>query len=250
MPKKKTIMGTVVMGMALLLMGLNSGTLLDDFARFDKAFIPPLSLTNQEKVEPSRKAMGILNEEWGAFKSKYYDANPEDARWKESFDRIGAQIDKADRIVADGKDLIQAHEALEEIRVITMDLRKRNDMNYFIDPLTEFHVSMEELSHFGADNTPDLVRDKDLEHLKGVAQQAADLWQAIQQADFNADTFGFSEEKTAKMQELMKAEADALNNLMPALQRGDKAAAIQAAKGVKAPYARLYTMFGDFERVK
>lgn len=81
---------------------------------------------------PSKKAMKILKQNWKTFRARYYDSNPQDPLWKNDFDKIDNQIMEADNIVKGGKDLMQAHEALEEIRIITKDLRTRNKIVYYI----------------------------------------------------------------------------------------------------------------------
>ncbi|MBW1945898.1 MAG: hypothetical protein JRJ51_24185, partial [Deltaproteobacteria bacterium] len=221
-----------------------------DFVAFDRAFIPPLAITNQEKVKPSRKAMKILIPNWETFKAKYYDSNPKDAKWKENFDHIDRQIQESAKIVKSGKNLMSAHEELEEIRIITLELRKRNHIDYYLDPLTRFHILMEEIFHTGKDNSPEDLDKGMINDLKETVAEAKALWQEIERVPFDKDLYGFTDPMVAQMKGFQKAEAVALDKVRMATESGDKKVIIKTAKGVKSNYAQMYKMFGDFDRIK
>ncbi|MDB4443969.1 hypothetical protein N9174_01340 [bacterium] len=249
MRKHKIITGLAVLLLPLLLMGFTKTDFKRDFVSFDQAFIPPLALTNQEKVKPSKKAMKILSQNWDVFRAKYYDANPQDSKWKEDFDKIDKVILEAKTTVGSGKHLMSAHETLEEVRWITLELRKRNHIDYYLDPLTEFHAHMEEIFHMGNDNSPEDIGSDEINTLKETLAEAEKVWTTVKSADFDPSVYGFNDQKMAKMKKLLKLESDALNNLKQALESGDKAAVIKAAKGIKPNYAKLYKLFGNFGQV-
>ena len=54
----------------------------------------------------------------------------------------------------------------------------------------------------------------------------------------------------AKMKKLLKMETEALNKLKRALDDNNNALIITTAKAIKPNYAKLYKLFGDFDRVK
>jgi hypothetical protein len=163
--------------------------------------------------------------------------------------KIEQQIVDADRIVTRGNNLMEAHEALEEIRFITLEMRKRNHIEYFMDPLTEFHSYMEEIFHTGQDNNPDDLRDEDIEALAFTLSEAIKLWDDIGGIAFDQDLYGFDDQQVMTMKNLHKAEAQSLARVDEAIKAKDKPAIIKAAQGVKPNYAKLYKMFGDFEKV-
>ena len=133
------------------------------------------------------KAMKILKKEWEVFKAKYYESNPNDAKWKEDFDRIDRQIQEAGKIVKRGENLMSAHEALEEIRIITLELRKRNSIDYFLDPMTEFHTLMEQIFHTGKDNSPEDLDKGMINDLKEAVAEAQALWKKIGEYPFEKE---------------------------------------------------------------
>ena len=250
MKKRKFMWSALILCLLFIMPAAVHADIKKDFVAFDRAFIPPLAITNQEKVNPSRKAMKILMQNWEEFKAKYYNSNPQDPKWKEDFDRIDRQIREAAKIVKDGTDLMAAHEALEEIRTITMDLRKRNNMDYFLDPLTEFHILMETIFHTGKDNSPEDLNQGMISDLKETVSEAQALWAKIGKVPFDKDLYGFTDQMVAQMKQYHSAETKALDMVQKAIETGDKKAIIAAAKGVKDSYAQLYKMFGDFDRIK
>ena len=250
MTKHRIVMVVLTLSsMFLLLTGFNKAELKKDFASFDRAFIPPLALTRGEKLKPSKKGMKLLKENWGTFKGKYYDANPKDPEWKEDFDKMEKVIMKAAALIKDGKDLIAAHEELEEIRIITMNLRKRNNIQYYIDPLTEFHSLMEEIFHTAEDHDPQDMTEKDIKELADLSSKALKLWKEIGDSKFDKNLFGFNNKKMGKMKKLYEMESAALDKLKKALEKKDRPMIKKAGMGIKPNYAKYYKLFGDFESI-
>ena len=247
MIKEKIGIVVLTFSMFLIFTGFNKADIKKDFVSFDRAFIPPLALTRGEKLKPSKKGMKRLKENWGAFKAKYYDANAEDPKWKQDFQKIEKVIMEADALVKSGKDLIAAHEGLEEIRFITMNLRKRNNIPYYIDPLTAFHSLMEEIFHMAEDHDPEDLTDKDMADLADLSSKASKLWQQIVNTPFDKALFDFNDQKMGNMKKLLKLESEALGRLGKALGKKDRPSIIKAGKGIKPNYAKLYMLFGDFE---
>lgn len=250
MEKRKFTLGMLILAFLFIFPAASHADIRKDFVAFDRAFIPPLAITNQEKVKPSKKAMKILKQEWESFKAKYYESNPKDPKWKEDFDSIDRQIQEAAKIVKSGEKLMSAHEALEEIRIITLKLRKRNNIDYFLDPMTEFHALMEQIFHTGKDNSPEDLDKGMIDDLKEAVAEAQALWKKMGEMPFDKDLYGFSDAMVAQMKGLHKAETAALAKVNKAIESGDKKAIIKAAKGVKENYAKSYKMFGNFNRLK
>jgi hypothetical protein len=248
---RKTILWTGAVWVILFLASaaLGNDALVKDFVSFDRAFIPPLALTNQEKVNPSRKAMMILKENWTAFRGKHYEANPKDAKWKSDLDKVDSSILDAGRIVEGGKNLMDAHELLEQVRYAFMALRKRNHMDYYLDHLSEFHEHMEAIIHTATEKDAGSLTAKDKEYMGRECAQAMLIWERVQALRFDAALFGFNDQKLAEMKDLVKKEAEALRKFKTALGESDNAATLRSAKEIRPNYANLYKMFGDFDRV-
>jgi hypothetical protein len=100
--------------------------------RFDRTYIPALALSNQGKLEQTKKAMARLQDEWGRFRDEYgsYEG---DVRWKEALRRVGDALGEAAMYLGDGE-LPKMHEVLEE-----------RSMDYYVDKLNRYHETMEEV---------------------------------------------------------------------------------------------------------
>ena len=194
--------------------------------------------------------MAILNQNWSQFKAEYEKYNPADPDWKKDFDYADAQIKKANEIVNSGKELMSAHETLESVRIQFMELRQRNNIDYYVDYLTEFHEYMEAIFHTGKDNPPESLTEDDIDDLKNHYEEAARVWQKITTASFDKALYDFNDQKAGKMKSFITKETDALNRLKKAIGSKDNTKIVKACMGIKPNYAQLYKLFGNFERVQ
>ena len=243
----------MVVGLSFVLVpwvGYGQDAVIKDMVALDKAYIPPLFLTSQGKVEESKLAMKFMKEEWTIFKQKYYSAQPNDAQWKKDMDKAEKLIMTADKIVASGENLRNAHGDLEEAGGILKDARQRDKIEYFPDYLTEFHDIMEEIFEPAANWKPETMSEKDIQTIQKVLSDGLRAWDVTKKAKFIPELYGFSSEKVQKMRNLHKAEEDALLALREAIKKGDKAEIIKQALSLKPKYASIYLLFGDFERLK
>ena len=223
--------------------------LLSDFAHLDSAFIPPLALTNQEKVQPSKKAMELLMQNWKPFYTEYR-INPDDPEWAEDMDSIDQAFEQAQVIVASGENLMRAHEVLETYRTTTAEMRRRNNMDYFIDPLTDFHSSMEGIVHTADEHGVDEIDASLRETLADMLATAKEEWRVIMEFDLNPALFGFSQGQVEKLREFMEKEQQSLHRLDQALESGTAEEVKEAGVGIKPAYQQIYKMFGNFKAVQ
>ncbi|MBU2552066.1 MAG: hypothetical protein KKB20_26885 [Proteobacteria bacterium] len=223
---------------------------LKDTVEFDKAYIPALAMTNQDKRPPAIKAMKILDQAWAKYKGLYYDYKKSDARWRGDFDQVGRLIAEAGEISASDKALIEAHETLEGVRLTFMETRRRYDIDYLIDHFTEFHEYMEEVTLTAKGKTPETLSDDDLDEIRQNLTQAVQAYEKVQRYPFDPAMFGFNGEKTAQYKNFVQREADSLADLEKALGGGDKAEIIKKSMAIKPYFIKQFFLFGDFDRIK
>jgi hypothetical protein len=222
--------------------------LINDFVKLDKAYTPALFLTNLEKLNPSKKSIAKLKEEWSGFKVKYYDYYKEDPQWRKDFDKVDKSIMEADKIISSNGNLIEAHETLEAIRYTFIDTRRRNNIDYYIDYITDFHDPMEHIVMRAKGKTPKTLNDEDIEFIEKSLPEVLRLWDSLKNARFDKDLFLFNEEKVTKMESIIEAETMALEDLKRAIKnKSDKENIIKKAIGIKKNFALLFKLFGDFE---
>jgi len=224
-------------------------TVKQDMAAFDRVYIPALSYTSLENVEASQQSMVLLVDNWKRFKAKYEHLNGNDPQWTASLDTIQTLIDGADQVVRSGNHILTAHQNyLEEIRIVFMHLRERNNIHdYFIDALTRFHQPMEDIVLAAKGKTVQTITAEDISKINNILPVALEKFEAIKQTEPDKDVFGFDEAKVSRIRQLIAQEDQALKTLKAALTKNDKAAIIQAAVGIKSNFAKLFKQFGDFK---
>lgn len=233
-----------------LLMGFSKNDLRQDMVKLDKAYIAALALTSQGKAAESRKAMEILSGSWKQFKDRYYEANPDDQQWKRDFDAADHMIAEASQIVGSDRKVTDAHEALEEIRMVMMKLRARNEIEYFVDQLTAFHEPMEAIVLAAKDKTSETLTDADIQRIRETLPEAEKLWARAMAGNLDGAIYQLEATQLERARKLMQAEQQALAALKSALAGGDKPGIIKAAVSIKPNFAALFMTFGDFTPFK
>ena len=249
----KKIMVLALIFMIVPAVGFSTeSNIVNDFVTLDKAYVPALFLTNMKKPEPSKESMRRLHRVWGSFYTRYYIFNNNDPQWKKDFDKIDRKIKEATQVVfANDGDLIEAHETLETVRYTLIDTRRRHNIDYFIDYLTDFHDPMEHIVLRAKGKTPQTLTGEDIAYIDKTLPHTMALWDKIVNADFDKALFGFKQDKLDQMQATMQAETQALEDLKTALSdNAAKDMVIKKAMGIKKNFAQLFSMFGDFQGLK
>jgi hypothetical protein len=246
-------MNTKVIKVLLILLGTlitisARADMVADSATFDKAYIPALALTSQNALNQSRAAMAQLNQAWQDFSKMHRNDFIKDSAWKKGFNEIADWIRQADKIVNQGGNLADAHNTLEHVRVTLMHLRKQHKIDYYLDYQTDFHEPMEEVVLTARGKTPATLSEQDLEKIRTILPELEARWNAVLNAKFNPDVFGFSHAHAAKTTHYIELESEAISALKQALAGDDKAAVIQHAVAIKQPFSKLYMMFGTLSR--
>ena len=102
--------------------------LVKDMVHFDQVYVPVLALSSLEKVKAARIAMASFEPIWISFKGKYYLKSNGDSQWKADFDKVEHYIEASKKIISRGTNIKDAHEELEHVRVVFMNLRVRHDI--------------------------------------------------------------------------------------------------------------------------
>jgi hypothetical protein len=247
LPMRKTLSALACLAALCVTLGARAD-IVTDSATFDRAYIPALALTNQGDAEGSRVAMTQLNRAWRVYENAHREDYPGDNTWKAGFVEIGKRIAEAGTIVERGTRLADAHEALERVRVILMQLRRKHGVDYFLDYQTAFHEPMEEIVLAAKGKTPATLMPRDLAKIRDTIPTLEARWNAVRNARFVPADFGFDSARAAKMNHFLALETDAIAALKGALVGADKTAVIQRAVALKPPFAQLYMLFGESPR--
>lgn len=219
------------------------------FIEFDRVYIPALALTNQGKPA-AQQALRRLRRSWNSrFVMHFHQMYQKDLEWSEDISRMAQCLGRAETKLVSGEST-KAHEALEPIREILMEARLRNDVDYPLDLLSQFHATMETIVKpaMGMD-AASLDRNQIVKFTKRC-QQADKEWHLVEKAKFNLTVFGKSEQEQRHFPAMLKAEREAIRRLDAALVAENKEAIIKAARGLKPPFAKVYMFFGDFPKTE
>lgn len=219
--------------------------LLQAMAEFDRNYIPALSLTNQGQQAQSVNAIRRLRTDWAEFKIRYQDGYGSDnQQWQQDMNAIEEQMTQAQNQI-NVNELSEAHESLEKIRFIFMEMRQRNGIEYFMDYLTRFHEPMEEIVMLAAqaeNRNPESVKLDILKRMEPLLSS----WNDVRNTELPLELFDVPEEKQTLIRKFIEDESEALSQLESALQHKTMPDIIKAAKGIKPPFVRLYLSFGNF----
>jgi hypothetical protein len=220
--------------------------IVTDSAAFDKAYIPALALTSQGEAEKSKAAMARLNQAWRDFSNAHRKDNPDDDAWMQGFSEIDKWILEADMNVAHGDKLMDAHNVLEHVRVILMELRQKHGIDYYLDYQTAYHEPMEGIVLAAKGKTPVTLTEQDLAKIRNAIPELETRWNAVRSARFDPGSLGLDSTRTAKVKRSIELETESIDGLKHALAGSDRSAMIQQAVAIKPPFAQLYMLFGEF----
>jgi hypothetical protein len=215
------------------------------FAKFDEVYIPALALTKQEKAKPSKAAFAKLMDRWRKIRPEIADAMDSDAKWPQDVLAIDVAIRSSGRQIKAGQ-FAEAHETLEVIRDLMLEARRRNNISYALDSLSDFHLTMEEIVKPAMKMTPETLTDEEIKRLQAACRIADKKWKAAEATEFDLGVFGIDRSEASRLGQFIKGERQAIADLQAALQENDKQKIIESARGLKPPFAKTYMFFGDF----
>ena len=216
-------------------------------AGLDKAYIPALGLSGQPDQQAKAKIAFVTFEgAWDSFQSTFAAQDGFDAEWKEDLERVDHAIQKAKKALLDNSDGPTAHEALEAVRMAFLESRSRQKVPYFIDSLTLFHNSMEDLLNnkparkmadwsvsermgFSADLDVAIARWKKVKAMEGLLSAAA---------------------LPAKAEAVYRSQWQTIDSVMAAtksaLDSGDEKAFTEKLGQLKPNFIKTFFLFGNF----
>ena len=213
----------------------------------DKAYIPALGLSGQsDQQAKARIAFVTFEGAWNAFQSAYGSQAGFDAEWKEDLEKVNHAVLKAKTALLDNSNGPAAHEALEAVRMTFLESRSRQKIPYFIDSLTLFHNSMEDLLNnkpagkladwsvsermgFSADLDIAIARWKKVKAMEGLITDAA---------------------LPAKAANMYTSQWQTIESVMAAtktaLESGDEKAFAEKLGQLKPNFIKTFFLFGNF----
>jgi hypothetical protein len=205
-----------------------------------------LHATQGEKPEVAKRPLEMSREAWYQVISRYYEEPPaeyaKDPRWQGDLAAITGHLHLGEWLVAAG-DMETAHETLEPVRRIWLEIRERNGVRHFGDKLTRFHEVMEPVVLWGTGQTHGGVTDENIEEFYAKVVALDDAWQQVARFGFyptqqlgpgGQRQYGrFMADAENAVEQLRYTVEDRLLDEIP-----------EAAAAVKQAFVPLYMVFG------
>ncbi|MFH1826356.1 MAG: hypothetical protein ABH823_03605 [bacterium] len=226
--------------------------LLRDMGQLDRLYVPLFVFTNLHKQRESELAFERFNKQWAGFYAKYhglvltYGENITDKYWPEDLETINKSIGSIESFVAQGW-LTDANRQLRQIRLVFMDLRRRNSLDYYLDSLITFQDAMDEVLVFLRGKNR--LSDRDLDQLREVFRIAQGSLIEAENVEFDFGPFGFDEEKKEAIRKRIREEQKLLAGLAAALSSANIDKIFQSSLELKPNFMVLYKAFGDFQPI-
>jgi len=205
-----------------------------------------LYATQRGDPEIAKRPLGMSREAWYQVIARYYEEPPaeyaEDPRWQRDLAGITGHLHLAEWLVAAG-DMEAAHETLEPVRQIWLEVRERNGVRHFGDELTRFHDVMDEVVLWGTGQTHGGVTDENIEEFYAKVVALDEAWQRV-------DRFGFYPKEQLgpggqrQYVRFMGEAADAVEELRYTVEDRLLDEIPEAAASVKRAFVPLYMQFG------
>lgn len=229
---------------------------LGPMVAFDAIYIPALAFTTNasqsaQAIPTAQAAAARLRSRWPDLRAgllQTWGPNPPPA-WTQALGEVDRRLTATHAAVEQAR-WHDAHEELEEVRIILMQARRAQGMDYFVDRLTTYHEPMEQLALAGSQLKPEQLTPAKRADLAKAYDAARALWSGIEQVGLDAASHGLNTARENQLRQGLAAERAALDALGQALRTGDAAAVLKAAGAIKPPFARVFTAFGQPEAAR
>ncbi len=219
------------------------GSALGAWERFYKG---SLYATAAGKQESARRPLQMSREAWYQVLWRYYQEPPaeygEDTDWQRELAAITGHLHLGEWLAYQG-DMEGAHETLERVRRIWMEVRERNGVRHFGDELTRFHDVMEPVVLWGTGETHGGVTEENIAEFEAEVAGLGEAWRRV--AGFGFYPRGARGPRVQlEYRVFMTRTAEAVEELRRAVAERRLEEIPEAARGVKQAFVPLYISFG------
>lgn len=230
-----------ILSLSLLVIHISAMASDDITDAMNRAYQPyrvALFKTNSGSADDATKAIEQAQKRWGELQDKYagkavapYDR---DTKFSESLTAVASVYQQAHQYANEQK-LHEAHEALENIREITAQLRHRNQVITYSDHMNAYHEQMEALLELVKEHAeqPDLLAQ--------ITMKTGVIVFLSNRLETEADKGRKADPEFGKL--LMK-QKQAIETLKTAVLNHDLNQIKAAINGLKPAYSKLFVKFG------
>ena len=217
-----------------------------DLQNWNQWYKRSLLATSKGAAERVPQPLANSRETWYSFLWYWYATPPpeyaEDARWQADLAAITGHIHLAEWLATSGE-MYSAHETLEPVRRIWMDIRTRNRVRWFGDEITRYHDVMEPVVLWGTGQTRGGVTEENIEEFEAEVAALVEAWRDLAQFPFRPRAPRGPGGQLQYGIFMMQAN-EAVNRLHRVVEDGWIEDIPEAARQVKATFLPLFMNFG------
>ena len=217
-----------------------------DLQNWNQWYKRSLLATSRGAAERAPQPLARSREAWYSFLAYWYATPPpeyaEDARWQADLASITGHIHMAEWLATSGE-MYSAHETLEPVRRIWMDIRTRNGVRWLGDEITRYHDVMEPVVLWGTGQARGGVTEENIEEFEAEVAALVEAWRDLAQFRFRPRA---PRGPGGQLQyRIFMTEAnEAVNRLYRVVEEGGIEDIPEAARQVKATFLPLFMNFG------
>jgi hypothetical protein len=215
----------------------------------DRSYIPALALSGQpDQMAKAKASLASFESAWTTFKNGVGAQPGFDEEWRHNLERVDGAIAKAKQALLVEGNAAGAHEALEAVRMTLLDARQRQKVPYFLDYVTLYHNSMEDILNgksataiaaWSAAERLSFVSDLDI----GIAR-----WNKVKAMEGLLPSMGLSAQTLAMYNSQWQKVASLMTGVRSALDAGDDTALADRLGQLKPTFTKTFFLFGDFPK--
>ncbi len=223
--------------------------LVPAMAALDRAYIPALGLSGQAEQQAKAKvAFGTFENAWNDFKTSYAKPAGFDAEWSDDLAKVERAVGKAKTELLSNANGPAAHEALEAVRMTLLESRTRLGVPYFVDYLTLFHNSMEDLLNEKPAGKLSAWSASEKLGVEADLDMAIARWKKVKAEEALLSGASLSAKAEAVYEAQWKAIDSVMAGAKAALTAGDEKAFSEKLGQLKPNFIKTFFLFGDFPK--
>jgi hypothetical protein len=240
--KNKLLLSLLVLAVGPVFSAEVGKSFLQASAALDRVLIPALLATDEEADGDAEAEVAQLTEAWQTYFTGQEEVLNQAAGWSLIQSGVTRRIDMAGKFVGI-EDVRMAHVLLSQAREDLVRIRMALDAGYYVDQLVLFLSAMEGVLGDGSKR----LADRDRDALIAGITELLDRWTELQDAEFDADIYGFLWRKVSALNDLLEAESNAIRDLRRAAESGLADDLDHLADVVRRGALEVYLMFGTSE---
>jgi hypothetical protein len=199
-----------------------------------------LMATQKGNAEGAQGALARARVTWYQLLFRYWDDPPPafagDESWRRELATITGHLHIAESLVLAGK-MYAAHDALEPIRRVWLDMRGRSDISWFGDELTRYHDVMEPLVVWGTGASGRWVTPESIAEFEEAYTELASAWYEVTRAPMPRGN-------TRQFSMLVRQEGKAVEDLDQAIRTRNWGVIPEVCEELRQAFIPLFMHFG------